>query len=86
MVTDYDCWHPEHGHVEVAAVIKVLHENAAKAAALVRGAAPLLGPQRMPSPLGIERCLDTAIITAPEARDPALLAKLDAVAGRVLKA
>lgn len=85
MVTDYDCWHPDHRAVEVAAIIKVLHENAAKAAALVRRVAPLLGPARTPSPLGIERTLDTALITAPDARDPALLAKLDAVAGRVLK-
>ncbi len=86
MVTDYDCWHPEHGHVEVAAVIEVMSANAAKAEALLRRAAPLLGPQRTPSPLGVERALDTAIITAPAARDPALAAKLDAVAGRVLGA
>ena len=85
MVTDYDCWHPDHGAVEVAAVIKVLMDNAAKAGALLRRAAPLLGPARTPSPLGVEHALDTAIITAPEARDPALVAKLDAVAGRVLK-
>jgi 5'-methylthioadenosine phosphorylase len=85
MVTDYDCWHPAHGHVEVAAVIKVLTENAQKAAALVRRAAPLLGPERTPSPLGIETALDDAIITPPEARDADLAAKLDAVAGRVLK-
>ncbi len=85
MVTDYDCWHPGHEAVEVAAVINVLMDNAAKAGALLRRAAPLLGPERAPSPLGIERTLDTAIITAPEARDPALVAKLDAVAGRVLK-
>ncbi len=85
MVTDYDCWHPEHGHVEVAAVVQVLRDNAEKAAALIRRAAPLLGPERKLSPLGIERTLDTAIITPPEARDPALAAKLDAVAGRVLK-
>jgi 5'-methylthioadenosine phosphorylase len=86
MVTDYDCWHPGHGAVEVAHVIKVLMDNAQKANALIRRAAPMLGPQRKPSPLGIETMLDTAIITPPEARDPALLAKLDAVAGRALKA
>jgi 5'-methylthioadenosine phosphorylase len=85
MVTDYDCWHPDHDAVEVATVIKVLMDNAAKAGALLRRAAPLLGPARTPSPLGIEHALDAAIITAPEARDPALVAKLDAVAGRVLK-
>ncbi|MEZ5996642.1 MAG: S-methyl-5'-thioadenosine phosphorylase [Hyphomonadaceae bacterium] len=85
MVTDYDCWHPHHGHVEVAAVIQVLMENAAKAARLIRCAAPLLGPARTPSPLGIETTLDTALITAPEARDPELVAKLDAVAARALR-
>jgi 5'-methylthioadenosine phosphorylase len=85
MVTDYDCWHPAHGKVEVADVIKVLMQNAQKAAALVRRAAPLLGPKRAPSPLGIETALDAAIITPPEARDPALAAKLAAIAGRVLK-
>ncbi|MGH6952247.1 MAG: S-methyl-5'-thioadenosine phosphorylase [Vitreimonas sp.] len=84
MVTDYDCWHPGHDAVEVAAVIGVLMDNAAKASALLRRAAPLLGPARTPSPLGIEYALDTAIVTAPEARDPVLVAKLDAVAGRVL--
>ncbi|MBY0565498.1 MAG: S-methyl-5'-thioadenosine phosphorylase [Hyphomonadaceae bacterium] len=86
MVTDYDCWHPGHAHVEVADVIKVLMENAEKAQRLLRRAAPLLGPERTPSPLGIEHCLDAALITAPEARDPALMAKLDAVAGRALRA
>jgi 5'-methylthioadenosine phosphorylase len=85
MVTDYDCWHPNHGSVEVGAIIKVLHENAENANALIRRVAPLLGPERQPSPLGIETCLDNALITAPEARDPVLLAKLDAVAGRALK-
>ncbi len=85
MVTDFDCWHPDHAHVEVSAVIKVMQENAGKANAILRRAAPLLGPKRTPSPLGIEHTLDTAIMTAPEARDPKLMAKLDAVAGRVLR-
>jgi 5'-methylthioadenosine phosphorylase len=85
MVTDYDCWRPAQPHVEVTDILKVMHDNAAKAKALIRRAAPLLGPQRTPSPLGIETVLDAAIITAPDARDPALMAKLDAVAGRVLR-
>jgi 5'-methylthioadenosine phosphorylase len=85
MVTDYDCWHPDHDHVTVDQVIKVLGDNADKARRLVMRAAPKLGPVRKPSPLGIEHVLDTAIITAPEKRDRALFAKLDAVAGRVLK-
>ncbi len=84
MVTDYDCWHPTHAQVEVAAVLQVLRANAEKAGVLIARAAPLLGPVRTPSPLGIERTLDTAIITAPDARDPDLVAKLGAVAGRVL--
>jgi len=86
MVTDYDCWHPDHDAVEVMDIIRVLNENAAKAAKLIELVAPKLGPARAPSPLGIETCLDTALITAPEKRDPALIAKLDAVAGRALNA
>lgn len=84
MVTDYDCWHPDHDAVEVGDIIRVLNENADKAAALLKAVAPKLGPKRTPSPLGIETNLDTALITAPEARDPQLLKKLDAVAGRAL--
>jgi len=85
MVTDYDCWHPDHDHVTVDQVIKVLLSNAGKARDLVRHVAPKLGPNRTNSPLGIESVLDTALITAPEKRDPELFRKLDAVAGRVLK-
>jgi 5'-methylthioadenosine phosphorylase len=84
MVTDYDCWHPAHDHVTVDQVIKVLTENADKARRLVMRVAPKLGPERKPSP-AIDNVLDTAFITAPEKRDPKLFAKLDAVAGRVLK-
>ncbi|HEY5239485.1 MAG TPA: S-methyl-5'-thioadenosine phosphorylase [Rhizomicrobium sp.] len=84
MVTDYDCWHPDHDHVTVDQVIKVLIGNAENARRLVMRVAPKLGPQRKPSP-GIDNVLDTAFITAPEKRDPELFAKLDAVAGRVLK-
>jgi len=84
MVTDYDCWHPDHDHVTVDQVIKVLSANAEGARRLVMRAAPKLGPTRTPSPLGIEHVLDTALITSPDKRDAALVAKLDAVAGRVL--
>ncbi|HEY4123396.1 MAG TPA: S-methyl-5'-thioadenosine phosphorylase [Rhizomicrobium sp.] len=84
MVTDYDCWHPDHDHVTVEQVIKVLTANADNARKLVMAVAPKLGPDRKPSP-GIDNVLDTAFITAPEKRDPKLFAKLDAVAGRVLK-
>jgi len=85
MITDYDCWHPEHEHVTVDAVIRVLTANAANARKLVCAVATRLGPERTPSPIGIERVLDVALMTAPEKRDPKLVAKLDAVAGRVLK-
>ncbi|HEY2446437.1 MAG TPA: S-methyl-5'-thioadenosine phosphorylase [Rhizomicrobium sp.] len=85
MVTDFDCWHPDHDHVTVEQVIAVLSQNAEKARRLIARVAPKLGPERTPSPLGIERVLDAAFITAPDKRDPELFAKLDAVAGRVLK-
>jgi 5'-methylthioadenosine phosphorylase len=84
MVTDYDCWHEDHGHVTVDQVIKVLLGNADNARRLVTRVAPKLGPERKPSP-EIDTVLDTAIITAPEKRDTALFKKLDAVAGRVLR-
>jgi len=85
MVTDYDCWHPDHDHVTVEQVIRILLSNAEKARDLIRHAVPKLGPERVNSPLGIETVLDTALITAPEKRDPELVKKLDAVAGRVLR-
>jgi len=84
MVTDFDCWHPDHDHVTVDQVVKVLLGNADKARALVKAVVPELGKPRGPCPAGCDRALDHAIITAPEMRDPALLAKLDAVAGRIL--
>jgi 5'-methylthioadenosine phosphorylase len=85
MVTDYDCWHEDHDSVTVENVIKVMMGNAANARKLVAAVAAKLGPQRSPCPLGVETMLDTAIITAPDKRDPALAAKLDAVAGRILR-
>ncbi len=86
MVTDFDCWHPDHDAVTVDQVVKFLNQNADNGRTLVKKLAPKLGPDRTPSPIGIETTLDTAFITAPEKRDPVLFAKLDAVAGRVLKA
>jgi len=85
MVTDYDCWHPGHDHVTVDAVVKVMHTNSANARKLICRLAETLGPQRTDSPLGIERVLDTAVMTAPDKRDASLIAKLDAVAGRFLR-
>ena len=85
MVTDYDCWHPDHDAVTVQDIIKVLMANADKARRLVGRLAQDLPREHEPCPIGSDRALDTALITAPEARDPALLAKLEAVAGRVLR-
>ncbi len=84
MVTDYDCWHPHHDDVTVDAILAVLFANADKARDLVRSAAPLLGGDAGPCREGCNTALNSALVTAPEARDAALVAKLDAVAGRVL--
>ena len=84
MVTDYDCWHPGHDDVTVEAVIEVLMENAAHARALVEAVVPSLAGRRSACRAGCHTVLDTALITPPEARDPELTARLDAVAGRVL--
>lgn len=84
MVTDYDSWHPDHGAVDVSEVIKTLQGNGTKAQDLVSRLPALLGPDRAPCPHGCDRALDYAIMTAADQRDPALVAKLDAVAGRVL--
>src|SRR3546814_14880832 len=86
MVTDYDCWHPDHEHVDVAAVIRVLLENAEKGQALVAKAVPHLQHRPGHCPKGCDHALDNALITAPERRDPALMRKLDAVAGRIPRA
>jgi 5'-methylthioadenosine phosphorylase len=84
MVTDFDCWHPDHDAVTVPDIIAVLTANAEKAKRLVARLAADFPREHEPCPIGSDRALDAALITAPEARDPALLAKLDAVAGRVL--
>ncbi len=86
MVTDFDCWHPDHDAVTVQDIIKVLFANADLAKRLVARVAQDFPREHEPCPIGSDRALDTAIITQPEARDPALLAKLDAVAGRLLRA
>ena len=86
MVTDFDCWHPAHDAVTVQDIIRVLNSNAEKAKALVARLARDFPREHEPCPIGSDRALDTALITAPAARDLHLLAKLDAVAGRVLGA
>jgi len=84
MVTDYDSWHPDHGAVDVSDVIKTLQGNGTKAQDLVSRLPALLGPDRAPCPHGCDHALEYAVMTAPDKRDPALIAKLDAIAGRVL--
>jgi len=86
MITDYDSWHPQHGEVDVTEIIKVLQGNSANAKTLVAGLPALLGSERAQCEHGCDRALEFAILTAPDKRDPALLAKLDAVGGRVLNA
>jgi 5'-methylthioadenosine phosphorylase len=89
MVTDFDCWHPEHDHVQVDDVVRVLLANAEHARELVRRAVPLLAGTALDDThacsSGCNRALDNAILTAPSARDPEVCKKLDAVARRVLK-
>ncbi|MFT6911712.1 MAG: 5'-methylthioadenosine phosphorylase [Paracoccaceae bacterium] len=85
MVTDYDCWHPDHDAVDVAQVIKVMTTNAQAAKTMIAGLPALpIAEARAQCPCGCDRALDNALITAKTARNPDLLAKLDAVAGRVL--
>jgi len=85
MVTDYDCWHPHQDDVDVAQVIQILTDNAERSRAMLRRLiGSIAGKDRAPCPQGHDQALEMAIITGPDARDPGLLAKLDAVAGRVL--
>jgi 5'-methylthioadenosine phosphorylase len=85
MVTDYDCWHPQHDDVTVDKIIAVVVANAENARGLIRASIPHLASDAGRMRCSCRRALDHALITAPEARDPALLERLDAVAGRVLK-
>jgi len=84
MVTDYDCWHAVHGAVDVASLLRVMDENRGKAQRLFARLARDFPAEHIPCPIGSDRALDGAILTQPGARDPQLLAKLRAVAGRVL--
>jgi 5'-methylthioadenosine phosphorylase len=85
MVTDYDCWHEEHGSVDVAGVLRVMAENREHVQRLLLRLIRDFPREHEPCPIGSDRALEHAIMTAPDVRDPALVAKLDAVAGRVLK-
>ncbi len=84
MVTDFDCWHDDHENVSVEQVIKILFENADKARALVRRVVPELGARKESCEMGCHTALEHAIITQPDARDPAMVERLQAVAGRML--
>ena len=84
MVTDFDCWHPDHDDVTVETIIKVLMDNADKARALVREVVPMLAGRSETCHAGCHTALENALITAPDARDPALVEKLSAIAGRIL--
>lgn len=84
MVTDYDCWHDEHAAVDVASIVAIMKGNTEKAQRLVAHLARSFPREHPACPIGSDRALDVALITAPEARDASLIRKLDAVAGRVL--
>jgi 5'-methylthioadenosine phosphorylase len=85
MVTDFDCWHPDHDHVEVDDVVAVMRANSEHARSLLRGVIPRLAAHSGTCPNGCDRSLDNAVMTAESYRDPALCRRLDAVAGRVLR-
>ena len=85
MVTDYDCWHDDHEDVSTSMILEFLKRNTENAKKLVAAAIPIVGKLRAPFPSGVQTALEHAIATAPDYRDPAMVAKLDAVAGRVLK-
>lgn len=84
MVTDYDCWHPDHDHVSVETIVHILMSNADRGRQLVKEVSPALAAREVACSEGCHTALGMALITPPEARDPELVAKLDAVAGRVL--
>ena len=84
MVTDYDCWHHDHTHVDIASILRVMGQNVANAKRLIARVARDFPREHQACPIGSDRALDLAIVTALEARDPKLMKKLDAVAGRVL--
>ena len=84
MITDYDSWHPDHGAVDIAEIIATLGANADNARGLVARLPALLGTERAACEHGCDKALEYAVMTAPDKRDPALVARLDAVAGRVL--
>ena len=85
MITDYDSWHPDHGEVDITNIIKTLRTNAENAKKLVANLPKLLTSERSICTEGCDKALEFAILTQPNSRDPKMVKKLDAVAGRVLK-
>ena len=85
MVTDFDCWHPDHDAVDVASVIRIVHENAEKAGRLIARVLRDFPGDHEPCSVGSDRALDGAVMTHPDVRDPALMGKLDAIMGRLLR-
>jgi 5'-methylthioadenosine phosphorylase len=83
MVTDYDCWHPDHDDVDVASVIKVVYANAHAAGRLLARLLHDFPPEHEPCPVGSDCALDNAILTSPAARDPVLMKKLEAIMQRI---
>jgi 5'-methylthioadenosine phosphorylase len=84
MVTDYDCWHDQHEDVTVEAILAIMEDNAEKARSLIHAVIPHLKGHAGPCREGCQRVLNTSIVTAPDARDPQMIERLDAVAGRAL--
>ncbi|RPE67044.1 methylthioadenosine phosphorylase [Pacificibacter maritimus] len=84
MITDFDSWHPDHGAVDINAIIATLGANSNNAKSLVAALPKLLTSAYTACDHECDRALEYAVMTAPEKRDPTLVAKLDAVAGRVL--
>ena len=86
MVTDFDSWHLEHGAVDITSILEVMQGNSASARQLVTTLAKTMPREHEPCPIGSDTALEYALLTAPEKRDPELMKKLDAVAGRILDA
>jgi 5'-methylthioadenosine phosphorylase len=84
MVTDFDCWHAEHTSVDIPTVIKIMTENSARAQRLVSRLARDFPREHPKCPIDSDTCLDVALITAPDKRDPALVKKCEAILARVL--
>ena len=83
MVTDFDCWHPDHDAVDVGSVLKIVRENSEKAASLLTRLLKDFPAEHEPCPIGSDRALDTGLITAHDARDPALMQKLGPLVARI---